>query len=657
MSCTSTSDCASGYACVGGNCIRAASAAATPCTGTGNTDGNGGGTTCGGAGGDQCSKPGCGTPVPIGGCCGGPQYWDEETGQIVCGVEPITQCDVVCTEHYKATGEHLPGCGGASEPSQTSLVCTNRCSTCVENEDYDPDSSLIDERWAYVCKPYEQSESASIPCFCPGGECETEDCDKCDTEEGFCEQDCDTCFEECTYEFECECLSPSRQAIKHRRPKCQNNALTCLQEAALKAPPCDCGCVGPKKDVLVGIEPELIGAVLEIGKAGSEIFDQLTGGTFENLATAVLQESEDAQNPTTGTQLRVRLYVPFGGCQDVIQTVNGEQVFVNSCTGNVVVENDEKGRDYNKGDLVGITYSTLWDAGALSLPEEQEQIAELQNQPAITFEVTEVADGTQLLEAGRPEGCPATEEGLGASCISCEQSGFYEEQATGTLYAHWLVSETAKAMTEGVLVNLEMIGSPPREIVNATNPSLLEPLQATLSAEFPLYSSENEDKGGRVILGFEGDKDPEGNYYLDENDNIIATHFTVFLTATGKDYYVGEKLQAGYDPETEENYYDSRINFVVTEVFTPQQKACCGECNCHADCAGKLLPDGKVADTCSAELRCIKYGSCSSQDYCFEKTVNFTDSCPAGTTEIGRIETETDICLTCEKCEIPEDEG
>lgn len=169
-SCTSSSQCPSGYACVNGNCIRTST---TP-TGGGTSGGqinNAGGcrqndpnSPCNSAGRSACSTtPNCGnipSPRPEE-CCGsrccsfGSATSSRPGVNCYCGKCPEDKgksCNIFCDGYSSANGEDVMGC--------TPEVSCTACTSC----------SLF----SGTCEPV-----SGAPCWCEGSECQ-QDCLSCD---------------------------------------------------------------------------------------------------------------------------------------------------------------------------------------------------------------------------------------------------------------------------------------------------------------------------------------------------------------------------------------------------------------------------------------------------------------------------------------------
>ena len=169
MACFSTSDCAVGYSCLAGTCVKNSSINAQPCIpsatiprlrvpgASSRPAGTGG---CGGAGATDCRFATCGqgsrTAASETDCCGQGSYVDEQ-GVTQCGSPPAGGgsfgCNPRCTEYFQTTGETLEGCFSGSE-------CGN-CQDC--NLSYtDP----VTGAETFEC---ENKDSSQAPCSCPRG--------------------------------------------------------------------------------------------------------------------------------------------------------------------------------------------------------------------------------------------------------------------------------------------------------------------------------------------------------------------------------------------------------------------------------------------------------------------------------------------------------
>ena len=196
-SCLSTSDCASGYACVGGGCVFMS---ANVNSGSWNSPGGGYGGPCppppgnnpcntGGPGacqsGPTCGDPPGGSPVD---CCGGGINITLADGTVrpVCGITSWRdiECDTFCDSIFKNFGVYGLGC---SEDADNQI-----CPPCEEC-DFFTDK----------CEPITFGD---VPCYCKENPCG--DCYKCETDEnsaayGECIKSLDFC--NFCVELPCQC--------------------------------------------------------------------------------------------------------------------------------------------------------------------------------------------------------------------------------------------------------------------------------------------------------------------------------------------------------------------------------------------------------------------------------------------------------------------
>ena len=233
--CNSTSECGSGFACIGQYCVKVDG---RNVTGGGNSN-VGAGSNCeiinpvteepidpgdpcggptGGSGGGSvggCTVPGCGVPDLVGGsgddggsnsggltCCGGTTYRYCRSGGCVesCSPPPVPLdgCSSFCTNYYQANGSYGRNCGSG-----------NTCSECQYC--YDPSER---DKPAY-CR-----NKSNAPCYCPGGEqCEGQ-CETCDRDSGECKKDCNGCMDTCNCFVTCSC--GKRITQNWSQPHCQS---------------------------------------------------------------------------------------------------------------------------------------------------------------------------------------------------------------------------------------------------------------------------------------------------------------------------------------------------------------------------------------------------------------------------------------------------
>lgn len=193
--CLDSSNCGSGFACVGGYCVQKDTGAGKNSygdpTGCGDPDdgddgGGGGGGQCapgtydfiGGEVG-KCLKTGCGDDGGRlgrgpGACCGkGRCCRFDAYGNVQCFCgncpEPPDYCNKWCNDYLSATGESGEGCDDDS-------VC-DECSDCLPS---------IGDGNANRCR-----NVGGGPCHCPNSSCDG-DCEECG-DDGICEVKCENC--------------------------------------------------------------------------------------------------------------------------------------------------------------------------------------------------------------------------------------------------------------------------------------------------------------------------------------------------------------------------------------------------------------------------------------------------------------------------------
>jgi len=229
--CTSTSQCPSGYSCIGGVCKKNPSYSSGECVPSSRPDLSGGsGGSCGGSGSTDCSAPGC---------SGGN---GEANSPSTCS-SPVEQedgvCNPSCLAYQQNFGEAAPGCSSAQDPL---------CYECINGY--------------YQLRPLEERG-----CNCPGNSlsappCNSEECEKCNQATGICEVSCDECLEKCTVTVQCSCRGAVSVDYEHK--KCENGSIvekTCLEAATESINPqevCGCPCdpdVTTFQDILVGKTP------------------------------------------------------------------------------------------------------------------------------------------------------------------------------------------------------------------------------------------------------------------------------------------------------------------------------------------------------------------------------------------------------------------
>ena len=164
--CGTTSECASGYACVNGWCVRLNVGTSTG--GSSASPGNcsqGGGlpSPCNAGGLSSCqSDPNCGKGYDPTECCGSIVYVPIGAGggiiAICNGEEKLNaRCSPFCDAYYESLGEIAAGCNDA-------LICNDGCTYC--------DSGGLDT-------PASCQRLANAPCWCSDNSCG--DCQVCET--------------------------------------------------------------------------------------------------------------------------------------------------------------------------------------------------------------------------------------------------------------------------------------------------------------------------------------------------------------------------------------------------------------------------------------------------------------------------------------------
>ena len=215
--CWGTSDCAAGYACIGGECKSVRGTTPGNLTGPGDCEidpAPEGSQDCNGP--DGCVEIGvgdCGSDLEGGLNCCGPTYKGWVTTNIkgdgglgtswtetwVEQCEPIAgRCDQYADGWFKSTGE-IPSGYTADD------ICSS-CEECRNNG---------------ACFPI----SFNPPCYCSNAEsCQDEEgpCYSCDVETGDCEKDCKDCMMQNSSLFTCNC-DPSGTV---RQANCSINPCT-----------------------------------------------------------------------------------------------------------------------------------------------------------------------------------------------------------------------------------------------------------------------------------------------------------------------------------------------------------------------------------------------------------------------------------------------
>lgn len=278
--CTDSSQCASGYACVDGECVSVSGApgssnttpsypsSGSPGTPTGGSPSSGPGIVYpprgsgyparggsgGGSGGlsgcgqdpypgsgnnntspctpgtsntpSKCTKTGCGGNGGNDGlatdCCGEDRCcrYSGSGVQCWCGACPPLEkpCNVWCDQFKSATGDLYSGC-------DEEVVC-DECSECG-----------IESR----CTP----NTFDAPCWCEQSECNSIACTTCG-EDGICRQNCNDCMYSWKRDYQCPCGTVTQQC---RFSACDTNVLHCAvpdcSSACGEEPdPCEGECYG-----------------------------------------------------------------------------------------------------------------------------------------------------------------------------------------------------------------------------------------------------------------------------------------------------------------------------------------------------------------------------------------------------------------------------
>lgn len=199
VACTSSNQCASGWACVGGVCQplppgsgeagdQASGPGLSPDCDPGNPN-----SPCNSGGPDACQQtPTCGDRTDARECCGSRCCYFGSASSPLPGVScfcdecpPLPGCSSFCESYLKANGEVGPGC--------TEGPNGNSCDSCTYCNGGKCDDLFI-----------------GAPCWCKEPEC-GKDCETCDTTPGsptlgeciFSESSCQICVE--SYNFECPC--------------------------------------------------------------------------------------------------------------------------------------------------------------------------------------------------------------------------------------------------------------------------------------------------------------------------------------------------------------------------------------------------------------------------------------------------------------------
>ena len=164
--CTSSSQCSSGHACVGGNCVRMdAGGSNGQVNYPGQCNSNSpGGCGSGGPGACQPAPTPCGDGGGGGSCCGSRCCTFGSATSALPGIHchcgdcpPLPGCNAFCESYLKANGEPGPGCSEGRDGNS----CTE-CEYCESGE----------------CLPL-----GSAPCWCDdGNDCAAVDCHRCQTD-------------------------------------------------------------------------------------------------------------------------------------------------------------------------------------------------------------------------------------------------------------------------------------------------------------------------------------------------------------------------------------------------------------------------------------------------------------------------------------------
>ena len=226
--CTSTQQCASGYACVNGYCVQLqyyeyGDGSSSSC-GSGAEEGSlppacnlGGYSSC-------QSEPNCGDGYDPTECCGSIFYTGVGGGLGIIALcngkeKEGTRCNVFCTSYYEITGIVLSGCSDV-------IICNDGCTFCSSTTLYDA-----------TCQPL-----ANAPCYCEQsrcGECEVCNTDTTSSDFGLCgisatgTDTCQICEE---IEYKCPCgqvigaAGCASEIVNARRKAIVNAAFRCEAE-------------------------------------------------------------------------------------------------------------------------------------------------------------------------------------------------------------------------------------------------------------------------------------------------------------------------------------------------------------------------------------------------------------------------------------------
>lgn len=253
-SCRVSSDCASGFACMGSECVKvdassqggggaaagnSSVSAGSNCgvlTPAGNTPtAPCGGPTGGSPGSYTCTKPGCGGTGESGGgagngneCCG-TTYTRCTAGGCLSQCVPfentVNQPNEFCSEYFRANGSYGPGC--------------NANNTCSECSDYDP--------FTRSCVP---RTDPGAPCYCGGGCPAGLTCEKDPSSPDFGKCVTGNAVRECGCTYTCPCgktlQTTYRQPLLGEGPGAQLACPTACRQFLAKA--CDDFCPDEPKD-------------------------------------------------------------------------------------------------------------------------------------------------------------------------------------------------------------------------------------------------------------------------------------------------------------------------------------------------------------------------------------------------------------------------
>lgn len=313
VGCLESLDCATGYACVNGECEVMSPIGSDQISGAGDCelpDADLPINPCKEEGG--CWEPTCGEDVGEEPgektCCGGTVY----SGYLPSmGVNPLgdpvviqtwtesceplkRECDQYADSWFKSTGELAFGYDDAE------MICGS-CDECLQGG---------------ICVPYSPSFA---PCYCNYGVCKDErgPCYDCDFETGDCLETCDGCAAQCNQLFTCNCdpLSQVRQALGSFNPctdsGCWEATTEFIQDYCKKNFPCknddDCiaGCQTLKGS---GSYPPCPSG--KICSQSGIMRNEETGQTTYFLTACDVKENCGCDAPPDSP-----LYTPCGPCQ------------------------------------------------------------------------------------------------------------------------------------------------------------------------------------------------------------------------------------------------------------------------------------------------------------------------------------------------------